>query len=373
MKKTTLLIPLVAILALTGCNSSNDIKESTEELGTIEIEESIENESTEKSSTTKEENEETQYSSNNIDELVSLGEYKHIITISAEDIAASEEEITDQMKTYLSDNSKDGNTGTVKSGDTINVNYSITIGSNTMSYNDIDITIGEDIIAPGVDEKLIGQETGYSGIINIVYPEGYFDTNMVGKAASIDVTINYICSDINNIEITDDLVKTTSDGKYNTVDELRQASKEIIETNKKSAYYYDIMEKVKENSKITGDISSYVDDEYENTLQEFEDYCIFYNTTMEETAKLYGYDDEDSFKEYLKTSSEDYVKEKLIIYKLAKDLDISISTEEYNQYVDELKEQYTEEEIESLYSESYAKYVLLYEKVLNQLVDLQIN
>lgn len=372
MNKKTLIIPIIAILALTGCNSKDTEKntqENTEELGTIEIESTEDTaiENTEDSSKS------VKYDSKDIDKLISLGEYKHVINISADEIAVSDEEVEEQMKSYLSENDKDENSGTVKSGDTINVDYAITIGDNVMSYSDIDITIGEDIIAPGVDETLIGQETGYTGTANIIYPEGYFDSNMVGKAASIDVTINYICSDVEEKEITDDLVKTSSNGKYNTVEELRQASREIVENSKKSIYYYDILEKVKENSKITGDISSYVDDEYENSLQEYEDYCIYYNTTMEETAKTYGYEDEDSFKEYLKTSSEDYVKEKLVIYKLAKDLNITVSEEEYNQYVDELKEQYTEEEIESLFSESYGKYVLLYGKVLNELVDLQIN
>jgi FKBP-type peptidyl-prolyl cis-trans isomerase (trigger factor) len=102
-------------------------------------------------------------------------------------------------------------------------------------------------------------------------------------------------------------------------------------------------------------------------------YAETYGIEEDEMYTMYGYSSWDELYDYLEESSEEYVKEKLVLYKLADVLDITLTRQDYEDYNDDLREQYTEEELTELQSDDYTTYSILYDKVTTELVYLQIS
>lgn len=369
MKKYVIVIFSIIMLCTTGCSTNKEepahsVNENN--IPSLQQESIYEIEKTDEYIP-------LEYKDINIDEYITLGEYKHVI--DTPDISVSEEELQQEIEFYLESYSIDDDkilSGTVKDGDKINVHYTIATEDMEQSFNDCNIYIGYEMIAPGIDSKLIGLSVGDIKTYSITYPENYSDNNLSGKNANITITINYILGNSINSEWNDDFVSLLTNNEYSDTSSFEEVLKDEIMQNKKNQYYSEILEKIVSNATISGNIENMVNVEYQNYLKEFNQYMDLYNLNREETAQSFGFENFEEFENLLKEYSENYVKEKLVIYKIAKDYDIKITYDEYNEYINELHNYYSEEEINEFFSEEYLKYYLLYEKVMEKLLEFQL-
>ena len=361
-KKLAIILSIIMI-SLTGCKEKEtDITTESEVVEETNLEESKEVSADDN----KEEN--TEEGNNTI----TLGEYKHVIDVNKEDFEITDEYIENEISFYtdLYCEATDKRTeGIVSLGEKINVNY--TFKYNGYDLNNVsDITLGNDEIIPGLDEQLVEKEVGSIITFDTNFPEDYFDSNMAGEPVSVVVTINYVLA--SEPTLTNEKIAEITNNECNSIDEFKSYLKDAAIKNAEISYYDIVLDKVVENCSIKCDYTDITTLEYTKLLEEYDNYCQTFGMSAEDTAAMYGYDSVDAYKDYLKTIADTNAKRTLVIKELAKELNISVSEEEYSDYKNELLQFYTQEEIDSMFSEDSIKFNTLKEKVLSKLIELQL-
>lgn len=328
--KKKIIIPLMLVLSLSlaACGKDENTENTTEST-IIETIESTDSSEPEEIPSTEE---------NSID----LGSYD-IPSIDVDDT-----EVDEQINYFLSESTN----RKIANGDTINVSYTITNGENVSSFDNVDITIGDEAIAPGIDEKLKGQVAGYSSVFSIASSDG--------NTVDIDITINSISP-----QLTSSYIQDLTNGECKTEDEL----KEYLKTNKESSSKIEaassLIDNLKNNITLTSENETDVADEVRKITEEYSSY----GDTMKDVAVSFGYEDENVFNQYIREQAEDAVKEKLVYQQLAKDMNISVSEEDINNYKSDLLNYYTDSQINEMYSYDELTYMVLQDKVFNALFD----
>ena len=84
--------------------------------------------------------------------------------------------------------------------------------------------IGEGAVADGFDEGIVGMKAGETKELNLTFPEDYYDSELAGKSAVYQVTVQSIRR---TPELTDEWVAANTDSK--TVAEYRAAVQKELE------------------------------------------------------------------------------------------------------------------------------------------------
>ena len=326
--KKKVIIPLMFALSLSfaACGKNENIENTTESttIESIEV--------TEPSQT------EDIFSSE--DNSIDLGTYD-VPSIDVDDT-----EVNEQINYFLSESTN----RKITDGDTINVSYTITNNGNVLSSDNVDITIGNESIAPGIDEKLKGQVAGYSSVFTIASSDG--------STMDIDITINSISP-----QLTSSYIQDLTNGECKTEDELKEYLKENKEISSKIEATSSLIDDLKNNIILTSANEPDIADEVRKITEEYSNY----GDTMNDVATSFGYEDENAFNQYIREQAEDAVKEKLVYQQLAKDMNINVSEEDIENYKKDLLTYYTNSQINELYSYDELKYMTLQEKVFNSL------
>ena len=291
----------------------------------------------------------------------------------------SQDEVDSAIDSFCSDNSEitQDKTSAIKDGDKVNVDYVETIsGTEKDSQTAYDITIGSNTLGDGSDDQLIGSKPGDKKTVTVSYPDDYSDTTVAGLTAEFEVTINYISVTIVP-EYTDDLVKKASDGEYtNTTDYTAHLKEDLQAEKDKSADKADreaVLKAVEE--KVTFD--KYPEDEIQSSVQSLvsniRSAAENYGTDFETYAKyLMGYQDEASFLEYLHTTVESVMKEKIVVSCIALDNDLLADDSDIADYRKTLMEENNLEndsDIDQYYSADDIMFFATEENVLDFLMD----
>ena len=158
-------------------------------------------------------------------------------------------------------------------------------------------------------------------------------------------------------------IQNLTNGEYKTVEEFRQYLEEISENSSKIEAFMELMEDLKQNVQLTSNNETMVADEVRKLTEEYSSY----GETMNDVAISFGYEDENSFNDYIRELAEDAVKERLVYEQLASDLDISVSDEDIANYKEKLTQYYTNEQISKMYSNDDIKYMVSQDKVFDAL------
>ena len=287
----------------------------------------------------------------------------------------SQEDVDSAIDSFCSDNSEttQDKTSAIKDGDKVNVDYVETIsGTEKDSKTAYDITIGSNTLGDGSDEQLIGSKPGDKKTVTVSYPDDYSDTTVAGLTAEFEVTINYIA--VTNVpEYTDALVKKASDGEYtNTTDYTAHLKEDLQDEKNKSADKAD-REAVEE--KVTFD--KYPEDEIQSSVQSLvsniKSAAQNYGIDFETYAKyLMGYQDEAAFLDYLHTTVESVMKEKIVVSCIALDNDLLADDSDIADYRKTLMEENNLEndsDIDQYYSADDIIFFATEENVLDFLMD----
>lgn len=306
----------------------------------------------------------------NFEKYIKLGSYKHVVDV---DMEVTDEEIEQMIDSYLqiyADTANHMKQGTIEKGMLVNMNYTITISDGSESQEDGsgDFIIGSDEIAPGIDMLLIGKETGEICEFEVSFPDD--DDKYPGKKGKVKVTINYINSDDATPEADDEFVKKLTNDAFDNIDDFREYLKETRKQNLITQYGQEAISAIIEDSEFIG-IEELCKEELESTKHEMYQYGISFELEQNEIWELFGYEDEESFNEYLEQYSTEFVKEKLVVYNLADIYGITVTDEEVAELREMEREYYTDDEIEEQFNESYAKYSILKQKTVETLLQEQ--
>ena len=259
------------------------------------------------------------------------------IEVLNEDVDIPDEIVDQYIENLLQSQSttEEVTEGTVEDGDQLNIDF---VGKLKETGEEFDggsatgqsLTIGSGTMIDGFESSLIGAEIGKTTTISVTFPEDYSATDLAGKDATFDVTVN--SKSVTSVpELTDDFVKDYSSNylekQLNTVDELKEYVHDYLYNYYLHSAMFEELEK-KEN------VISY-DEEKEAMLMDYsmqslDYYAAMYGTTADQYAAMYGAADAE---EYAKQEADYYLDTIMLVDQIIKDKNITWTEDEFLQSV----------------------------------------
>ncbi len=190
---------------------------------------------------------------------------------------------------------------------------------------------------PGFAEQLVDKPLGKDFDINVTFPKEYHEKKLAGKKAVFKCKINEIKEKILP-ELNDEFAQKV--GHFKNLDDLKADVQKYLDTQKadidRTNSEKAIFEKVVENAKV--DIQqSMIDREADQLVDEYKQKLEMQGFTWEQALEAQGYD------EIMKSLREDAavrVKNSLVIDKIAKEENITVSQEDFGSKLAELSRMY---------------------------------
>ena len=264
-------------------------------------------------------------------------------------------------------------------GDAVNIDYVGSIdgvefeGGSTQGAG-TEITLGNSGYIAGFDDQIVGHTPGDAFDVKAKFPDDYSNKDLAGKDAVFATTLNYIAV-TEKPKYDDVLVASATD--YKTTKEFEEATKKHLEEENAesdlSSNKSTVLQKVIEASSVSelpeAEVNTRIQSMVDNVTQAAESNGIDLATYL----SYYGYD-EEGFKNQVKTSVEDYIKQKMIVSAIAEAENISVTDEEIEAKKQELMDQTGITDIETLkstygYEDSDFGYDVLYTKVVDMIFE----
>ncbi len=224
MKKkiSIVLAVLFAVSLMTGCSQKADKSGATNEI------------------TNKTESFRINVWDYEVDDYMTLGEYKNLA------VTVKKDEITDEMvdsqafSFYLNQVTKEHGgivDRAVATGDTVVMDYvgkqdGVAFDGGTDS--NATLTIGSGQFIDGFEDGLIGVMPGETVDLELTFPEQYHSAALAGAEVVFTVTVHYI----QPTEMEDEAVAGFGNEKYKNVEELKQYAREAL--NAQAEYQYQL-------------------------------------------------------------------------------------------------------------------------------------
>lgn len=252
-----------------------------------------------------------------------------------------------------------------ENGDYATISYEMTIDgekNQDLSSEEEEVLIGEGYLYPELEEALVGMKPGESKDVEVELTEDYVEESLVGKVASVTVTLNEITVE-KLPEYNLDFVKENTE--FDTMEEYEASIKESLLASKEEEYQYLAIEEIFayliENSEFNGypeDLYSQCEEAY-NQSNEY--YASMYGMELDEFLSFFGIDEETKKEEILSN-----VNYELVIGAIAQAEGIDCTEKEINEYVEEIYGTYGYESAKEFlkdYSVEEVGYDLIYQKV----------
>ena len=276
---------------------------------------------------------------------VKLGDYKSI-KYEVEEVKVEDKDIDDQIADLL-DRKADlelKEDGEVEDGDTAVIDFEGFLdgvafdGGKGENY---DLVIGSNSFIPGFESQLIGMKSEETKDINVTFPEDYQAENLKGKETTFTVTVHEIKKKVLP-ELNDDFVKELKYDNVNTVEELRNYTKENIEKQRKyqaeNKADSDLMEKLAEIVEVEiPDVM--VKTEQDNLIANYEQQMMQQGISLKQFMDITGQTVE-TLKDSMKDEAIKRIKINLGLSEIAKTENIEVTDEDLDAQYTKMSEMY---------------------------------
>ena len=190
---------------------------------------------------------------------------------------------------------------------------------------------------PGFAEQLVGRPLGEDFEINVTFPEEYHEKKLAGQPAVFKCKINEIKSKVLP-ELTDDFAQKV--GPFKTVEDLKADIQQYLDTQKADIDRTNSEKAIFE--KIVGDAKveiqqSMIDREADQLVEEYKQKLQMQGFSWEQAVEAQGY---DTIMNSLKEDAKVRVKNSLVIDKIAKVENITVSQADFTEKLNELSQMY---------------------------------
>ncbi|NLB15982.1 MAG: trigger factor, partial [Clostridiales bacterium] len=314
-----------------------------------------------------------------LEPFIKVGEYKGV-EVLLDPVNITDEDVDRQIAINLENAAEyeQIETGTVKSGDTVILDYVGTVDGQEIengSIKNMSISVGSGKFMPEFEDALIGHSIGETVNFDISYPDDYQAAEIAGKTVTFTVTLKSILV-VNIPELSDEWVAANTDAS--TVAEWKALVKQQLETqadyeqeSKKSDLLW---EKIMEGSEVLyypeGPMKYYND----NYIKYYKEMAEANGSTIDDYLAQYGISYEQ-FTADAKNNAEMSVKTDLAFHYICEKEKITVSDTEFLTKANEFFEVYYKNNYETFedfindYGENTIKLSVLYEKMLNWLVE----
>ena len=272
-----------------------------------------------------------------------LGKYKGLEikldsktpSVTVDEIEARKNQIVNQMSTLVSVE------GALKNGQTSVIDFVGSVdgvefeGGKAENY---ELIIGSGMFIPGFEEQMVGMEKGEIRIVKVKFPDEY-TPELAGKDADFKVTLHDI-KERKVPELNDEFAKKYGEGKglsLNTVEDLNKQLREEIYREKERRVVEEITDKLAnalcKNTKVALS-DKIVEDEVNYQLEAYENQAKQFGMELEMMVSMMGAGSLDGLKEKLRNEAKKQLSLQLILDKIIKTENITVSDEELEFYYD---------------------------------------
>lgn len=283
---------MAAVMVMAGCSKKTSVEETTTATAT-------ESDAAAKSYGT-----------------ITLGEYKGV-QVAKQTVEVTDEEVEARIQSIIAANPnfEEITDRAAQDGDTVNIDYvgkkdgTAFEGGTAQAF---DLTLGSNSFIEGFEEGLVGAKVGDSLNLDLKFPAEYQNAELAGADVVFEVKINSIKVE-KAAELNDEFVSKVS--QYKTVDEFKAGNKdEMLKDMQAQAdqqKQYEAIMAVANNSEIVCDETA-VEEQFNEQMNYYTSMVESYGMKLEDYVAMFGMD-VDTFKAQIRTSSEDSVKQKLVI------------------------------------------------------------
>lgn len=342
MRKKTVIAMLVMCMALSAA-ACGEKKTSEETKSGTEASADESKETAENTDNKKEDSKKSQVrlvSVTDLSKYIKVGEYKDL-SLERVLVPVVDEEVEAEIDYRLQEKAEEVQDAAAEEGDQVRISFSGTIDGQSFdgsTEEDYDIVVGESGIADGFDDGIIGMKKGETKEITVTFPEDYYDSELVGKTAVYQVTVQKISR---VPELTDEWVAANTESK--TADEYKAAVKKELEANAEEMALYqlygDAWYTVLENSEILEYPKEDVEKASEAYKEMYKQYLDQAQMDMSEFLRSQGLSEEE-YEEECKAYAEEKVKQNLIVQYIIDEEGLSLDDEEAKKLQEDMLKQY---------------------------------
>lgn len=272
---------------------------------------------------------------------VTLGEYKGL-TIDVEEYKTPEDAFQKSIDNLLSQSAEtvvvtDRNS---ESTDIVVFDFEGFANGEKIEHGDAKnytLDLANSSFIPGFAEQLVGRPIGEDFEINVTFPESYHEKKLAGQPAVFKCKINEIKTKVLP-ELTDEFAQKV--GPFKTVDDLKADIQSYLDTQKSDIDRTNsekaIFEKVVGDAKVEIQ-QSMIDRETDQLVEEYKQKLQMQGFSWEQAVEAQGY---DNIMKELKEDAAVRVKNSLVIDKIAKEENITVSQADFGAKLSELSRMY---------------------------------
>lgn len=303
-----------------------------------------------------------------VDEYVTLGEYKDMT------VQAAKTEVTDEViENYINGNMLTTYPVTdraVEDGDLVTIDYvgkkdgEAFSGGSAEGYQ---LKIGSNTFIDGFEEGLIGVMPGDTVDLDLTFPESYSrNQDLAGQAVVFTVTVQNILESTDYENVTPEQLELMG-LEYKTKEALWDAARKSVEEEAENNYQTNInnaiLDQLVSDSQFTSVPQPLVDEEVQNYNEYMEAICVsFYGCDLETFVTTYYQMTMDEYNAQLTEMAQETVKQYLVIEAVARQEGIEITDEDINKKAEEEAKEYGYDSAEALLDEvgktTYRMYML---------------
>ncbi len=204
-----------------------------------------------------------------------------------------------------------------------------------------DLVIGSHSFIPGFEEQLIGMKAEETKDIKVTFPENYHAENLKGKEATFTVTVHEIKKKVLP-ELNDEFVKELKYENVNTVEELRNYTKDNLAKRKEDQAKADaetaLLDKLAEIVEVEIP-EPMVKSELDSMVQNYESRLMQQGISLAQFLQLTGQKIED-LRETMKDDAKKRIKLNLGLDEIAKKENVEATEEDINNEYQRLADMY---------------------------------
>lgn len=304
---------------------------------------------------------------------IKLGNYKGInidVSVSDDDVEAEIESILATEEVY------EQKQGQPVGGDMVNIDYKAYVdGQIVDDYSESDdiLEIGSEDFYPEFDNAVLGMNTGETKNVDVKFDLDYEDELVAGKTVNFELTLNYICGNQIQAELSDNFVTQYSEGECTSVADFYEYIKNSLYQDNvdsiEDTVWEEAIEKVKVKKYHKGEVKTAFEEEKSN----YENVGEVIGGTYEDILEQFGMSEDDvediakdvalermtaktiAAKENLVLDDETY---KNLLFEYMQDEDTDVSSMSLSEVEDGYRETYSGDPREGMFVEYIKKYVV---------------
>ncbi|MFD2637546.1 trigger factor [Piscibacillus salipiscarius] len=275
---------------------------------------------------------------------VTLGEYKGL-EVEEKDTTVTDEDVEEELKSLQEKQAElvVKEEGTIEEGDTAVIDFEGFVDGEAFeggAAENHSLEIGSGQFIPGFEEQLVGKEAGEELDVVVTFPEDYQAEELAGKEATFKVKIH----DIKTKELPelDDEFAKDVDEEVETLDELRNKTRERLEEEKKNDADVEKRESLVNQAADNSEMNipqAMVDSELDRMMQEFEQRLQMQGLSLDMYAQFTG-QDENALKEQMKDDAEKRVKTNLTLEAISEAENLEVTEEDVKKELEQMASMY---------------------------------